>query len=365
MASRARYIPTLDGWRAIAILLVIVGHGVEWSGTALSPIARLLHLPNFSEWVTAFGDKGVEVFFCLSGFLITSLLVDEFADRGRISVSAFYVRRVCRIFPPSLVYLAFISVLSIAGLISVSKSEVIACIVFLRNYLPHGEHWYTGHFWSLSVEEHFYLLWPGLIALVGFKRARWYPILAICAVVVWRAMNADLMTTPFKYRTDVRIDAIMLGALAALMFPVIRKVFTGRGWQLLAAAAVLYIGSEVAISAAPSIGRLGREIAVLSALMVGVNNPGILFAKALEVNWLRYVGRISYSLYLWQEFFFKPPRQSWIEAPFRLVMPFICAALSYKFVEKPLIKVGHRLSTAILERNSPPSATLALKPNEP
>lgn len=359
MASRARYIPTLDGWRAIAILLVVVGHGIEWSGTALSPIARLLHWPKLSEWMTGFGDKGVEVFFCLSGFLITTLLVDEFAERGRISVLAFYVRRLWRIFPPALVYLAVVSLLSLAGIISVGKAEVIACIGFVRNYLPHGEHWFTGHFWSLSVEEHFYMIWPGLIALVGFKRARWFPIVAIFAVVVWRSINADLMTTPFKYRTDVRIDAIMLGALAALAFPTVQRLVTGRGWPLLAAAAILYTGSELAVTAAPSIGRLGREVAVLAALMVGVTNPSILYSKLLEANWLRYVGRISYSLYLWQQLFFEPPRHSWFEAPIRLAAPFLCAALSYKFVERPLIKVGHRISTSILQRSAPaPAATL-------
>jgi peptidoglycan/LPS O-acetylase OafA/YrhL len=352
MSSRSQYIPTLDGWRALAILMVIAGHFIEWSGTALSPIARLLHWPSLASWMVGFGDKGVEVFFCLSGFLITTLLIEEWRTQGRISLKAFYVRRSCRILPASFAYLAVISMLALVGVIQVSGGDIFGCLAFVRNYYPAGEHWYTGHFWSLSLEEQYYMMWPGLLVLLGIRRARWVPICAIAAIVVWRGMHGELMDTPFKYRTDVRLDAIMLGALAALSIDQIRKWLKPSATLLLSAIFVGYVGCELTIGAMPSISRLGRECAVLAAMIVTVHNPAHLFSRILEAKVLRFVGRVSYSLYLWQQLFFEPYRRSWWEAPVRLLGPFVLAYLSYRFIERPLIKVGHSLSARLSSADS-------------
>ncbi len=137
-------IPCLDGFRCLAILLVIVCHS----------------LPDCNPpWL---GKLGVDIFFGLSGFLITALLLNERAQTGRIDLAAFYKRRAFRILPPALVFLAAVG---IGGLFK-TRLELAATLLFFRNYLPiqHGSY-ATGHLWSLAVEEHFYMLWPGLLVL--------------------------------------------------------------------------------------------------------------------------------------------------------------------------------------------------------
>lgn len=332
--------------------MVILGHFIEWSGTALSPLARMLHWPSLSEWIVGFGDKGVEVFFCLSGYLITTLLIEENKNRGQISLAAFYARRCCRILPASTTYLLVAAVLGLVGVIRVSGNELVGCLAFIRNYYPRGEHWYTGHFWSLSLEEQFYMFWPSMLVLLGMKRARWFPACAIVSIVVWRSLHAGLMETPFKYRTDVRLDAIMLGALAALCINEIRKRLLPSTTAMLMATGFLYVACEISMTTFPSAARFGREIAVLAAMIITLHRPSHLFSKILELGFLKFVGRISYSLYLWQQLFFEPQRKWWWEIPIRLSAPFVLAYLSYRFIEKPMIKVGHSLSDRLTKAQS-------------
>jgi len=183
------YIPTLDGWRAIAILAVIVHHatvsyvypsGPYPSGRGLW-ISRLL------------GDHGVAIFFAISGFLICTRLLQEHRKTDRISLKSFYLRRAFRILPPYFLYLAILGVIAAAGVIEVEPIEWWSCAFFFRNYMP-GPHppftgWYTGHFWSLSIEEHFYLFWPLMLVVCGNKRARSAVVVLSFLVMVWRTFD--------------------------------------------------------------------------------------------------------------------------------------------------------------------------------
>src|SRR5205085_465858 len=94
----------------------------------------------------------------------------------------------------------------------------LSSLFFFRNYYP-GSHWYTGHFWSLAVEEHFYLLWPTLMVFAGNRGAKWIAGWGIFIVVIWRGLNWQRMDGFFQYRTDVRFDALLCGCLLALLFP--------------------------------------------------------------------------------------------------------------------------------------------------
>ena len=164
------YIPTLDGWRAIAILMVLVDHalffGFRASRVALWPVPPAL------------GLHGVNLFFALSGFLITSRLLEEWRVTGAISLRGFYIRRAFRILPAALLVLAATATLGLVGLIPVSRMEVLGAVFFFRNYLPGASYpdatgFFTEHYWSLAVEEHFYLAWPALLLLT--LRKRWAP----------------------------------------------------------------------------------------------------------------------------------------------------------------------------------------------
>src|SRR5260370_12733312 len=155
-----RWIPVRDGWRGVAIALVLVHHVVR--GFYATEDA-------YSQSATRYGAFGVDIFFGLSGLLITKLLLEEWHGAGAFQLPQFYIRRVFRILPP---YLVFLAVVTAFGWWS-TKLEFTSSLFFFRNYLPHrlaGP--YTGHLWSLAVEEHFYLIWPGLLALSGALRSR-------------------------------------------------------------------------------------------------------------------------------------------------------------------------------------------------
>src|ERR1700731_4102388 len=130
-------IPTLDGWRGVAILLVLIGHFMPRTYFSL---------------VRTIGGHGVSVFFVLSGFLITSRLLDEQERNGRINLLRFYLRRIFRLMPCAWTFLLVVWTLGI-----VKPGEIESCLFFFRNYVAFGPSGPTVHFWSLSIEEQFYL----------------------------------------------------------------------------------------------------------------------------------------------------------------------------------------------------------------
>jgi peptidoglycan/LPS O-acetylase OafA/YrhL len=209
------YIPTLDGWRAISIGLVILHHSqIQSHIPILGPLLQsLAHI----------GEVGVELFFAISGLLICSRLLDEESRAGRISVKGFYVRRVFRILPAAIFYLLVIAFLAALQVIPVSPADWFASLFFFRNYamlfeyLKHSPlplHWYTGHFWSLSMEEHFYLVLPAV--LVAFKRTRRWVLAGMAvSVALWRMVLAHVMHRDyqFNFRTDTHVDALLIPAL--------------------------------------------------------------------------------------------------------------------------------------------------------
>lgn len=151
---------SLDGLRAISIALVIFEHLRRTRGYTLGDL---------NAYFGDYGRLGVTVFFVISGFLITTLLLRERERRGSISLKGFYLRRAVRIFPAFLAFMAFIIVAHEMGWIQLNRYDLVSAFTYTVNYHP-GRSWYIGHLWSLSVEEQFYLLWP--LALVVLSRTR-------------------------------------------------------------------------------------------------------------------------------------------------------------------------------------------------
>ena len=203
-------IPTLDGWRAVAIAAVVIHHLARWFYQQESA---------YSLSVTRFGAFGVDVFFGLSGLLITKLLLDEFGRTASFDLRGFYIRRAFRILPPSLMFLA---VITVAGMWR-STWEVASCLLFFRNYVPDSlTSGATQHLWSLAVEEHFYLLWPGLLALVGARRSKNLAAGLALAVALWRMIQSQfapplLPLVPAHFRSDIRLDALLWGCVVAFI----------------------------------------------------------------------------------------------------------------------------------------------------
>jgi len=359
------YRPTLDGWRAIAILLVMLAHG----GSALFyPGCRFASSTWYS--ISKHGVFGVDLFFGISGLLICGRLLDENEKTGGISLGSFYIRRVFSIIPPAFAYLAIVGLLAIAGVIAVSPREWLSSLFFSRNYIvmPDGTGWYTGHFWSLAVEEHFYLIWPAALLTLGSGRARRYlPGIAI-AVAIWRVVDfhwfhgqiwPGVLAANIYERTDTRFDGLLWGCWIALIASVLayRATLTRRLPASVIAALVIVLIACIALN--PPL-QMAWESFIVPVILIGtVLNPTVRFSRILEASPMRWIGRISYSLYLWQQLFLverKIPRplpfgrlQEW---PLNIVAVFVCASASYYLLERPLVAVGHSLSARFQTRRS-------------
>jgi peptidoglycan/LPS O-acetylase OafA/YrhL len=340
------YIPTLDGWRAVAVLLVILFHAVGEQGPA---------------WLRAFpfGFLGVDIFFALSGFLICTRLLEEQRRRGHISLSGFYIRRAFRIFPPAWIYLAALAALAGVGALSITRSEMAGCLLLFRNYYPSGQHWYTIHFWSLAVEEHFYFFFPALLAWYGrdIGRARWVVLFLALLVAVVRSCDFAILElfkgrlpagTFFWTRTHVRLDALLWGCFAAMTVERHRERLAR--WISSPALTVLLFATAAGAFFVPL--SLTWRSLLLPWMVAGTAlRPGTWLGVVLESSPMRWVGRLSYSLYLWQQLFcvgeltnrseVLAPLQAW---PWNAPALFVCAATSYYLIERPLIRLGHRLA---------------------
>jgi peptidoglycan/LPS O-acetylase OafA/YrhL len=202
------------------------GHGRSRHGTAglLGVDGALANDRLYA--LSRYGAMGVDVFFGISGFLICSRLIEEHRARGRINLKGFYIRRFFRILPPYFALLTSLALLSAVGVFAISGGELLSSVLFLRNYFapaaPGG--WYTGHLWSLAVEEHFYLLWPGLLVLWGVRRARWGCAALSLLLAAWRVAEFRLQIGEtlipglgFYTRTDIRLDALLWDCWFALM----------------------------------------------------------------------------------------------------------------------------------------------------
>ncbi len=340
------YIPTLDGWRAVAILAVIFNHAQVLSFGPFS--TRLVH---------DFGDHGVSLFFALSGFLICTRLLREEDAFGSISLRSFYTRRLFRIQPAALVYLLTVAVLGAVGLLSTYNRGIIGALLMIRNFWPTSSHagfWQTVHFWSLSVEEQFYLVLPGFLVLCPRRRLTILSF-TVVALELWHMVvrqHPPLASFGFLIflRTDIVINGILLGSVFALALRK-RSVRSFVQRFLHPWTALLYVALVCVV--------LGRHPALFGfapfttlyplVIVATVYHANSLVGRLLESAPLRFVGRISYSLYLWQQLFFYPFAAP-VPGSFRshqvlcFAATFACAVASYSLVETPLIRLGHRLA---------------------
>lgn len=311
-------------------------------------------------WFQENGLRGVDIFFSISGLLICSRLLAEEAEQGKIGLPGFYIRRAFRILPPAFCYLAVLGILGLAGVLPLIPKEWFAALFFYRNYsrlstIPGHIDWYSGHFWSLAVEEHFYLILPSVLVFV--PRSWRIAVLGgmVAVVAAWRIYRQQKLAWIFLLQhTDMRLDALLVPAIIAILLtqPRSRSILlvVARFW-LVPSAVLIYLVSSGQF---PVITPMAESFMLPIVLLGTVAYPDGLFARFLETLPLRWVGRISYSLYLWQQMFFnehfypsfKP--LGFVQAfPMRWLMLFGCAAASYYLVERPSIRLGRRLAKLV------------------
>jgi peptidoglycan/LPS O-acetylase OafA/YrhL len=344
VVSRLGYRPELDGIRGAAIILVM-----------------LVHLHNWPRG----GFIGVDVFFTLSGFLITTLLLEEWLARGRVSLRHFYARRALRLFPAVIALLV-----AYAGFALVSGGPYLATrvagVVYGLSYTSNWAQAYglpfpeqeIGFLWTLAIEEQFYLLWPTLLVL-GLFLARLSPrrlIVAVTCVIVlvwvWRIVltGNGVEGRRIYFGTDTRLDQLLVGAALACWFvqrpasKMASMAFRLAGWAGVAFLAWRLFDSVYFRSWYPTVG-VGA-IGLASAAIIGcvVTNSSSVLTWVFAMRWLRWVGTLSYSIYLWHVPAIRLIERSPLDhhtVPKILAgvsLSFVLAAASYRYVEQPFLR---------------------------
>jgi peptidoglycan/LPS O-acetylase OafA/YrhL len=349
--ARLRHVPALDGLRGLALLGVLLFHA---NGA----------LPG--------GYLGVDLFFVLSGFLITSLLLAEHRETGRIALAPFWIRRARRLFPA---LLSLMPIVAIYGryfarteeLVTV-RAQALAALAYVANWqaiFRHQSYWQLfaapsplEHTWSLSIEEQFYVVWPLLVSFLLRRRTE-RTLLGVCLALGALSMAAMLLvfdpgnTTRAYLGTDTRMTGILLGAaLATLISPNDR--FAARTVRALDACGLLAaLGLGVAWATLrgtnPFLYHGGfwlTELAALSLIACAIAGDRSVVARALAIRPLTWLGTISYGVYLWHwpVNVFLTTERTHLHGlglhALRFALTLAIAIVSYRFLEQPIRKHG-------------------------
>jgi peptidoglycan/LPS O-acetylase OafA/YrhL len=341
---KSRPIPSLDGLRAVSVAIVILAHALAY----LPGRARRFPAVELS-WL---GQSGVDVFFVISGFLITYLLLKENEATGRIGLKSFYFRRFFRIFPPFYVYLTVVGILWATGIARQNVRNFLSAATYTWNYQRHAAGYLLAHTWSLSLEEQFYLLWPPCLVLLGKKKSIYLSIGLIALSPVSRLITylwVPWMRGGEAIMLHTRLDTIMCGCAMALLWdePGFNRWIEKLLRPELFAFSVFYVLILAPCLSARldarydwTIGYTLRAFLISIALLYVVRKPFSLPGRLLNTGPIRHVGIISYSLYLWQQMF-TGPYSFWV--PLNLVAIFACAELSYWLIERPALRLRDRI----------------------
>ena len=368
-AARAGRITVLDGWRGISILLVVYGHLAVARYLDDSPLNLQFRIAD------VLSTLGVDIFFVISGFIITTLALRERATSGQFSPTAFYIRRVLRIIPPYYFYLLCILILSAYGAIAQQNTaQTLMGAAFACNLPQVDCGKFVGHSWSLAYEEQYYLCFPLVfLCLAGSMRATlgWL-LIALMALPVFRyALNLGHVWYLLCHAA-FPLSFICIGALTAVHADRLRRLAT----QSTAAAAffmaaVILAGVvwlDIISHAHPELGRLVKLRMLLVPTLEPVCVAWLVIGSVYRKTWttrllnslpLQFFGMISYSLYLWQQPFTRN-HSLVLGAPWLNFAPLmvVAAALSYYLIEKPCIRLGKRI-IAMRRAHSSPSLPVA------
>jgi peptidoglycan/LPS O-acetylase OafA/YrhL len=362
-------IPCLDGLRALAILLVVYAHG-HFCGDHLA----LLH-----GFKGRCGFLGVQIFFVLSGFLITSLMLREIQGTGRVHLGHFYLRRALRIIPVYAVYLLLLAILNACGAARFDGRQWLAAVTYTVNFLPHPLPLAMSHLWSLCVEEHFYLLWPLLMVIFPPQwRIRAIPMCLATAFVA-RWILLAFSDAPIDLLTFTRIDDIAVGCGLAYL----ARSPASRPWlhwftssRRLALLLLLFAASQICLSRMvgsfllpPAALYFGLALAndvntlTIAAFMWTVlTRPDSFWGRLLNHPAAVRLGVLSYSIYLWHVLLCTRVEPAWLcSFPQNFLFVFFAATLSYRWIESPFLAWKDSLTAdRLAERTRRASPCLAI-----
>lgn len=299
---------TIDGYRAVAALGVVFAHAVTYRFAAVP----WLHYPQ--RLASPLSQTSVQLFFVISGFIITTLLVRERQQNGSVSIAAFYVRRVCRIIPPLAAVILTVALLGLVDGPSLAMASTFTCNI--------GDcHWAVAHTWSLSVEEQYYLIWPMLLVAINPKPST----LALAIGIDFLAF----LVAPLSWHSNyISFACIGVGALYAMNPIQFRpNIITWAGVAATLVLGPLFLPAKLVQMAAPFL---------IVYLLFGTPEwaKRILATRPIQV-----VGLSSYSIYLWQQLFLGKDGLPLWDLP-------VMVALSVLLIEQPFIQLGRHLARA-------------------
>jgi len=301
-------------------------------------------------------DLGVRIFFVISGFLITSLMIWERESYGFVSLKNFYLRRMLRLFPVQYAFIAFVFVLTFLTPVRVDLCNFITSVTFTKNYACGS--WIDGHLWSLSVEEQFYLVWAIAFVAMQPRNLLIFAVGLIGLAPISRAAEYLLEHRFYPWLTS-NADALMIGCVLAILAWKNRSYIERiANWHpaIMRVTAVLLMYVPIYFSQRLLLGKftvtLGPMLqAMCAAFLIAslvYHRHGIAF-KFLNLPAIAFVGTISYSLYVWQMPFLARPdiyggKEEWfLKFPYDLAMVVFAALASYYLLEKPLERLRRRL----------------------
>jgi peptidoglycan/LPS O-acetylase OafA/YrhL len=364
LRQKTGYLPSLDGWRALAVIGVVLTH--DQGGKFPFHV-----LERFRD----IGFVGVDLFFAISGVLVTWRILEDEKTRGSFRIKSFYVRRFFRIQPAAWTYLGVLAILMLCGALQEKWSRWFGALFLFRNFQAHwanrvaelGLGWFSAHFWTLSLEEHFYILLSIFILTVRRNRAAVLFILLFGLIVGQQiAIRHGLFSDDVSGgRTYWQIQYLFFGAFLSILLQLEwfrqHAVRWLRPWLVFVAGFLfLEVHSYVANAHLPGpfnlIGEHSSNITYLFAFCVVATmlHPGSWTTRFLELSPLRFIGRISYSLYLWQQIVFHSSSPETVVRwrplvwaggrPQNYLVLFALALLSYFCIEKPFVRLGHKLA---------------------
>jgi peptidoglycan/LPS O-acetylase OafA/YrhL len=328
-------IPALDGLRGCAIIAVMFFHGISYQGLpAVSALEKVWRNSLGLGWL------GVDLFFVLSGFLITSILLRMKTAPGYFT--KFYARRAVRIFPIYYLYLAIgfviLPLLTHAGVSNTTAQDTgVWHITYLQNWLPafkHGslswEQYWQSHLWSLAVEEQFYLLWPLIVLYVPHKRLTTACAVMMVIILLARCIaHNNHMPADIIYRSTLfRFDELLTGCLlaSATAEQVNRFLRHSIPLGILLCTATIFIafmndGFGFCETAMQSIGFSSAAIIFAALIAKTINDPASRFSRLLEHKTLMFFGKYSYAMYIWHIIIMQYTSSWWPKHTFKYLIP--------------------------------------------
>jgi peptidoglycan/LPS O-acetylase OafA/YrhL len=289
---------------------------------------------------------GVRIFFVLSGFLVTHLLLQEQARTGAISLRGFYLRRIWRIFPACYAFLIAMAVLKVAGFQKLHWSDLLIAGGFMADFRHIDAN--LQHFWSLATEEQFYFLWPALLVFAGSRRAIRFMLAAMLSTPLLSGF-AWKLHSPHLGMFFLSVNAIATGCVLAGLRPRLHQHpgylrFLQSKWIGVLPILTLLLNSWRGRGAVLFCGVTALWVAIL--IDRSITLPG---GFATWLNWkpVAFVGALSYSLYLWQQVFLnRYLDRPYTAFPLNMALAVGCALVSFHAVERPFLALRERLKRA-------------------